>query len=46
MKNTILILTGPTASGKTAVSVKIAKMLDCEIIRADSILGYIWLDIG
>lgn len=46
MKNTILILTGPTASGKTAVSVKIAKMLDCEIISADSIQAYKTLDIG
>ena len=32
----ILILTGPTAVGKTALSIELAKILGGEIISADS----------
>ena len=32
MKPRILVLVGPTASGKTAVSIEVAKKLDAEII--------------
>ncbi len=42
----ILILLGPTASGKTAASVLLAKRLNAEIISADSIQVYRGLDIG
>jgi tRNA dimethylallyltransferase len=39
-------LTGPTASGKTAVSLHLAKMLDAEIISLDSMTIYRGMDIG
>ena len=32
----VLVITGPTASGKTGLSVEVAKLLNCEIISADS----------
>ncbi len=32
----IIVLTGPTAVGKTAASINLAKQLDCDIINADS----------
>ena len=36
----LIILTGPTAVGKTDLSIKIAKDLDAEIISADSMQIY------
>ena len=42
----LIILTGPTASGKTDLSVKLAKAIDGEIISADSIQVYKYMDIG
>ncbi len=42
----VLVICGPTASGKTALSVACAKRLDSEIISADSMLVYQGLDIG
>jgi len=42
----VLVLTGPTAVGKTATSIQIAKMLGGEIISADSVQVYRGLDIG
>ncbi len=42
----IIILLGPTAVGKTAVSIPLAKSMDAEIISADSRQVYISLDIG
>lgn len=42
----LIILTGPTAVGKTDLSIKIAKELDCEIISADSMQIYKYMDIG
>jgi tRNA dimethylallyltransferase len=42
----ITILTGPTASGKTAVSLDLAEALDAEIINADSRQVYRGFDIG
>src|SRR5262245_6446956 len=41
-----LILTGPTASGKTAVGLELAERLDAEIISMDSMALYRGLDIG
>jgi tRNA dimethylallyltransferase len=42
----VLVLVGPTASGKTAVSLELAKRLHSEIISADSRQLYQHLDIG
>ncbi len=42
----VLVICGPTASGKTALSVACAKAFDGEIISADSLLVYKDLDIG
>lgn len=44
--NKILIICGPTASGKSAVALECAKILDSEIIYADSMDIYKTLDIG
>lgn len=34
--NTLVIITGPTGSGKTELSIKLAKTIGCDIISADS----------
>lgn len=44
--NKVLVIVGPTASGKTAVAIKIAKHINGEIISADSRQVYRGLDIG
>ena len=36
----IIIICGPTASGKSALAIKLAKALDTEIISADSLAIY------
>ena len=41
-----LALTGPTASGKTALSIALARELGCEIISADSMQIYRGMDVG
>ena len=41
-----LALTGPTASGKTALSLSLARELGCEIISLDSMQIYKGMDIG
>ena len=46
IKNKILIICGPTASGKTDLAVQCAKLLDSEVISADSMYIYKNLDIG
>ncbi|MGN0481013.1 MAG: tRNA (adenosine(37)-N6)-dimethylallyltransferase MiaA [Lachnospiraceae bacterium] len=45
-KKPLIILTGPTAVGKTAMSVKLAKAIGGEIISADSMQVYKHMDIG
>ncbi len=45
-KNKLIVLTGPTAVGKTDLSIKLAKLVNGEIISADSIQVYKHLDIG
>lgn len=45
-EKTIVIITGPTASGKTSRAVDLAKVLDGEIISADSRQVYRGMDIG
>ncbi|MBO1915143.1 tRNA (adenosine(37)-N6)-dimethylallyltransferase MiaA, partial [Microvirga sp. 3-52] len=42
----VLAIVGPTASGKTAISVSLAKLLNAEIINGDSMQVYKGLDIG
>ena len=42
----VVILTGPTAVGKTALSIALAKALDTGIISADSMQVYKHMDIG
>lgn len=42
----LIILAGPTASGKTALSIELAKRLNGEIISADSMQVYRGMDIG
>ncbi len=46
MKNKILIICGPTASGKTALAIECAKLLNTEVVSADSLYIYKELDIG
>lgn len=46
MKKPLIILTGPTAVGKTKASIGLAKALDGEIISADSMQVYKSMDIG
>ena len=45
-KNNLIILTGPTAVGKTDLSLRLAKEVGGEIISADSIQVYRHFDIG
>ena len=45
-KRKIIVILGPTASGKSALAVKLAKKINGEIISADSRQVYKGLDIG
>ncbi len=46
MKRKLVVIAGPTASGKTSVSVELAKRIGGEIISADSMQVYKYMDIG
>ncbi|MCR5610106.1 MAG: tRNA (adenosine(37)-N6)-dimethylallyltransferase MiaA [Lachnospiraceae bacterium] len=46
MKKPLIIIAGPTAVGKTGISIKLAKELNGEIISADSMQVYKGMDIG
>lgn len=46
MKRPLIILTGPTAVGKTKASIALAKAVNGEIISADSMQVYKYMDIG
>lgn len=46
MKRPLIILTGPTAVGKTHLSIALAKAVNGEIISADSMQVYKQMDIG
>lgn len=46
MKKPLIILTGPTAVGKTDLSITLAKAVNGEIISADSMQVYKYMDIG
>ena len=45
-KEPLVILTGPTAVGKTKLSIALAKAIGGEIISADSMQVYRHMDIG
>ena len=45
-KEKLIVIAGPTASGKTALAVELARRLDTEIMSGDSMLVYKGLDIG
>ena len=42
----VIVLLGPTASGKTKISIDLAKQFNGEIISADSMQVYKYMDIG
>lgn len=46
MKPKIIVICGPTASGKTALGVELAKKIDGEVVSADSMQIYKDMDIG
>ena len=46
MKPKVVVIVGPTASGKTAVSIELAKKINGEIISSDSMQIYKDMDIG
>ncbi|MBO5562000.1 MAG: tRNA (adenosine(37)-N6)-dimethylallyltransferase MiaA [Firmicutes bacterium] len=46
MKDRLIVISGPTACGKTAVSVELAKSIGGEIVSADSMQVYRSMDIG
>ncbi len=45
-KKPLIVITGPTAVGKTDLSIRLAKDINGEIISADSIQIYKYMDIG
>lgn len=45
-KKPLIILTGPTAVGKTELSIRLAREINAEIISADSMQVYKYMDIG
>jgi len=42
----LIVITGPTATGKTLLGVKLAEALDSEVVSADSMQVYTHMDIG
>lgn len=46
MKEKVIVIVGPTAVGKTKLSIELAKQFDGEIINGDSMQVYKGLDIG
>ena len=45
-KSKVIVICGPTASGKTALSIELAKKINGEIISCDSMQIYKYMDIG
>lgn len=46
MKAKVIAIVGPTASGKTSMSIELAKQIDSEIVSADSRLVYKGFDVA
>ncbi len=46
MKRTIVVIAGPTAVGKTEYAIEAARKLSGQIISADSMQIYKWMDVG
>jgi len=46
MKPNVIVICGPTASGKTSVAIELAAVFNGEIIGADSMQVYRYMDIG
>ena len=46
MKNKVIVILGPTASGKTGLGIQLAKHLNGEIISGDSMQVYRGMDVG
>ena len=46
MKKPLVVIAGPTACGKTDISIELAKRINGEIISADSMQVYKFMDIG
>ena len=46
MQPKLVVITGPTASGKTALGVALAQRLGGEVVSADSMQIYRGMDIG
>lgn len=46
MKKDVLIMVGPTAVGKTATAIELSRILNCEIISADSMQIYKYMNVG
>jgi len=44
--NKVIVIAGPTASGKSGLSIELAKKINGEIISADSVQVYKYMDIG
>ena len=46
MDKKLIVIAGPTATGKSAVAVELARLIDGEIVSADSMQVYKYMDIG
>lgn len=46
MKKSLIVIVGPTAVGKTSVSIELAKKLSCSVVNADSRQLFIEMNIG
>jgi len=46
MKGKVLLMGGPTATGKSVLAIELAQVFQGEIVNADSLLFYRYLDIG
>jgi tRNA dimethylallyltransferase len=46
VKRAIIVIAGPTAVGKTAISIKVAKQIHGQIVSCDSMQLYKYMDIG